>query len=39
MLYFYNILKYKIFSFFWIPMNTLKNMVKNPLAAPEIHFN
>jgi len=35
MAYFYSTLNYKLFSFFWIPINAFENMVKNPLAA---HF-
>lgn len=31
--YFYNTLNNKLFNFFWIPIDTLENMVKNPLAA------
>ncbi len=39
MTYFYNALNYKQFNFFWIPINALDNMVKNPLAAPQIPSN
>lgn len=31
--HFYNTLNYKLFGFFKIPIDTLENMIKNPLAA------